>query len=90
MTSRTEALRNAHEFPELFANMYSTGEVSGKLDESLLRLQKYYQEQGTRQLKTFSQWVPKIIYCGIMLMIAYRVISFYTGYWKNIGDVIGK
>ena len=70
--------------------MYATGEVSGKLDDSLLRLQKYYQEQGTRQLKTFSQWVPKIIYFAIMLMIAYRVVSFYAGYYKNIGDVIGK
>src|SRR5256885_3223150 len=85
-----EALRNAHEFPELFANMYGTGEVSGKLDDSLLRLQKYYQEQGTRQLKTFSQWVPKIIYFAIMLMIAYRVISFYSGLYKGYGDVIGK
>jgi len=85
-----EALRKAHEFPELFANMYGTGEVSGKLDDSLLRLQKYYQEQGSRQLKTFSQWVPKIIYFAIVIMIAYRVISFYTGYFKNIGDMIGK
>ena len=85
-----EALRNAQEFPELFANMYGTGEVSGKLDESLLRLQKYYQEQGTRQLKTFSQWVPKILYIAIMLMIAYRVISFYSGLYKGYGDVIGK
>jgi type II secretory pathway component PulF len=89
-TTPAEALCNSKEFPELFANMYNTGEVSGKLDDSLLRLQRYYQEQGTRQLKTFSQWLPKIIYFGIMLMIAYRIVSFYTGYYKNIGDVIPK
>jgi len=88
-TTPAEALRAAAVFPELFTNMYSTGEVSGQLDDSLLRLQRYYQEEGTRQLKIFSQWVPKIIYFGIMLMIAYRVVSFYVGYYKNIGDIIG-
>src|SRR4051812_15651934 len=88
-TTPAEALRATLVFPELFTNMYNTGEVSGQLDDSLLRLQRYYQEEGTRQLKIFSQWVPKIIYFGIMLMIAYRVVSFYVGYYKNIGDIIG-
>jgi type II secretory pathway component PulF len=88
-TTPAEALRATLVFPELFTNMYNTGEVSGQLDDSLLRLQRYYQEEGTRKLKIFSQWVPKIIYFGIMLMIAYRVVSFYVGYYKNIGDIIG-
>lgn len=86
-TTPGEALRTAG-FPELFSNMYNTGEVSGQLDDSLLRLQRYYQDEGTRQLKTFSQWVPKIIYFGIMIMIAYRVVSFYAGYFNQIGAVI--
>jgi len=70
--------------------MYNTGEVSGQLDDSLLRLQKYYQEQGSRQMKAFSQWVPKIIYLAIVLMIAYQVVSFYTGYYRKVGEVIGQ
>jgi len=89
-TTPGEALRQTAAFPELFSNMYNTGEMSGRLDESLLRLRNYYQEEGTRKLKTFSQWVPKIIYMAIMIMIAYRVVSFYANYFNQIGNIIGQ
>jgi len=65
--------------------MYNTGEVSGQLDDGLLRLQKYYQEQGSRQMKAFSQWVPKIIYFAIVLMIAYQIVSFTPGIIARLG-----
>jgi type II secretory pathway component PulF len=87
-TTPAEALSESGVFPELFANMYNTGEVSGQLDDGLLRLQRYYQDQGSRQLKAFSQWVPKIIYLAIVLMIAYRVVSFYSGYYRKVGEVM--
>ena len=89
-TTPGEALRKTSAFPELFANMYNTGETSGKLDDSLLRLRNYYQEEGSRKLRTFSQWVPKIIYFAIVIMIAYRVVSFYTNYFNQIGNIIGQ
>lgn len=40
-------------FPDEFSSLYHTGEVSGKLDESLLRARVYFAEQGARKLKTF-------------------------------------
>ena len=76
-------------FPELFANLYHTGEVSGSLDESLRSLRKYYQEEGTRKLHSVAQWTPRIIYLIIMLAIAYKIINFWMGYFKQIQDVIG-
>jgi type II secretory pathway component PulF len=87
-TTPAEAVSESGVFPELFANMYNTGEVSGQLDDGLLRLQRYYQEQGSRQMKAFSQWVPKIIYLAIVFMIAYRVVSFYSGYYRKVGEVM--
>ena len=75
-------------FPELFANLYHTGEVSGSLDESLRSLRKYYQEEGTRKLHAVAAWTPRIIYLGIMLVIAYKVINFWMGYFQQIQDVM--
>jgi type II secretory pathway component PulF len=83
-----EAVSRSSVFPETFTHLYSTGEVTGQLDESLRRLQKMYQEEASRKLKAFSQWVPKIVYFAIVIMIAYRVISFYQGYFKKIDDVM--
>lgn len=76
-------------FPELFANLYHTGEVSGSLDESLRSLRKYYQEEGTRKLHAVAAWTPRFIYLGIMLVIAYKIINFWMGYFKQIQDVMG-
>src|SRR5882762_4685905 len=57
-----EALNASAKFPELFANQYATGEVSGKLDETLRRLHIYYHEQGSRKLHAVAQWTPRAVY----------------------------
>jgi type II secretory pathway component PulF len=84
-----EAVSASSNFPELFASQYGTGEISGKLDDTLRRLHAYYQEEGSRKLHAFSRWVPRAIYFCIVLMIAYRIISFYTGYFNMVRDAGG-
>lgn len=84
-----DAVNRCSWFPELFANLYHTGEVSGSIDDSLRKLRKYYQEEGTRKLHAVAQWLPRFIYLGIMLVIAYKIIQFWMGHFKMIGDAIG-
>ncbi len=83
-----EAVSNCHVFPDLFTNQYNSGEVSGKLDETLRRLHQYYQEEGSRKLHAVSQWTPRIIYLIVALAIAYRIVSFYTNYFNQVGNVM--
>jgi general secretion pathway protein F/type IV pilus assembly protein PilC len=83
-----EALRQSPEFPEHFANLYHTGEITGQLDDTLLRLRAYYQEEGTRKLRALAEWTPKLIYLAIALMIAWRVVSFWAGYYGQLSDVL--
>jgi type II secretory pathway component PulF len=84
----SEVVSESNEFPELFANLYHTGEISGTLDETLRRLHRHYQEEGARKLKGLAEWLPRLVYFGIMLTIAYRVVTFYTGYYSNIFNSI--
>jgi type II secretory pathway component PulF len=74
-------------FPEMFANLYHTGEVSGTLDDSLRKLSRYYQEEGTRKLHAVAQWTPKIIYLIIALGIAYFVVKFWMGVYGPNSDL---
>jgi type II secretory pathway component PulF len=83
-----EALRRSPEFPEAFATMYYTGEVSGQLDDTLRHLHTLYLEQGSHQLRLLAQWVPRLVYLAIMLMVAYQVIAFWTRYFAQIGELI--
>jgi type II secretory pathway component PulF len=71
-------------FPELFANLYHTGEVSGRLDESLRQLHAHYLEEGGRKLQRFAEWLPRLVYLVVALAVAYQVVAFWTGYYSGI------
>lgn len=78
----SELLRDADGFPSNFLKLYRTGEVSGELDDTLKRMHRYYQDEGSRQLQTVAEWTPRLIYIGVALAIAMQVISFYSGYYS--------
>ncbi len=80
----SEVIERSTEFPDLFANLYRTGEISGSLDESLRRLHKYYQEDASGKLRALAQWFPRLIYFGVAMVVAFRVVSFYSGYFSGI------
>ena len=82
-----EAIREHAVFPDLFANLYASGEVSGKLDETLKRLYAHYQEEGTHKLQAFAQWLPRLIYGLVAAMVAYYVIQFWVGYFNQISTI---
>ena len=46
----SEAVRLCPLFPVTFANLYASGEVSGKLDDSLRQISRMYNEDGARKL----------------------------------------
>jgi len=71
-------------FPETFANMYTTGEMSGKLDETLLRLQAFHQEEGNRGIDTFTRFLTIALYVTIAVLVGYFVISFWVQYYNNL------
>jgi type II secretory pathway component PulF len=82
-----EAVRASRVFPDLFTNLYSTGEISGQLDDTLRRLYRHYQEEALRKLHIFAQWAPRLIYLLVMLLIAYQVVSFWAGYYSQISNL---
>jgi type IV pilus assembly protein PilC len=82
-----EAIREYSVFPDMFTNVYASGEVSGKLDETLKRLYSHYQEEGTHKLQAFTQWMPRLIYALVAAMIAYYVIQFWVGYFNQISTI---
>jgi type II secretory pathway component PulF len=82
-----EAVRESGAFPDLFANLYGTGEMSGQLDQTLRRLHQHYQEESLRKMHAFAQWAPRMVYLLIVLLVAYQVISFWSGYFSQLNDI---
>ncbi len=67
-------------FPEMFVNLYNTGEQSGQLDDTLKRLQNYYQDEGFRKLRMFTRVMNGTIYGLVVALVAFNIIKFYAGY----------
>lgn len=83
----SEAVRHCGLFPETFANLYASGEISGKLDESLRNLHRLYADDGARKLHNFAQITTRSIYLLVMLIIAYQIIQFYMGLYGPHSDL---
>jgi type II secretory pathway component PulF len=65
----------------MFVNLYHTGEISGKLDESLAHLHTYFREEGFQKLRTFTKILNGVIYFSVAVMVGYFVISFWVHYY---------
>ena len=82
----SEAVTACGVFPSLFTGQYHAGEVSGKLDETLRRLHRYYQEEGSRKIHAVAQWTPRLIYLLVALGIAYYIVNFWMNYFQQINN----
>ena len=80
----SEAIRASPEFPEVFSSLYATGEISGRLDDTLKRLGVLFQDNASRKMRALAQWIPRLIYIGILLFLGWQVVSFWVGYYDNI------
>lgn len=83
-----EVLQSSRVFPEMFANLYTSGEMSGSIDDTLRRLYRYYADEGAGKLHFSARVYPGILYGLVVLYIAWQVISFYSGHFNQINQVI--
>jgi len=84
-----EVVTASNRFPELFANQYVAGEISGKLDDTLRRLHKYYQDEGQRKIRLMAQWFPRGMYILIAAGIGFYIVRFYINYFSGLNSLLG-
>ena len=83
----SELVNNSRQFPEMFANLYQTGENSGQQDDTLKRLHAYYEEEGFRKLRLFTRLLNGVIYLIVVIMVIRVVFGFYLGYFDMINSI---
>jgi type IV pilus assembly protein PilC len=80
-TTPAEMVAQIAYFPEMFAQLYQSGEISGKLDETLARLHTYFEDEGFRKLQTFCRILNMVIYFIVAGSVAVFVINFWRHYY---------
>jgi type II secretory pathway component PulF len=76
-----DMVNQIHYFPEMFRNLYNSAEISGKLDETLVRLHAYHEEEGFRTLQLFTRILNGTIYGFVAALVAFNVIRFWMNYY---------
>jgi type IV pilus assembly protein PilC len=87
-TTPAEMVSQIHYFPEMFMQLYHSGEISGKLDETLTRLHTYFEEEGFRLLQAFCRILNFALYFTMAIIAAIFIIRFYMNYFGGIMNSI--
>ena len=75
-----ELLAGSGAFPEPMVQAFCVAEESGEMESELKRLAMEYQNEGLARLETLSEWLPRIVYIGILIYVGYGIIQFYRTY----------
>lgn len=84
----SEMVFSHSEFPRHFASLYHSGEISGRLDDSLKRSYAMFEDEGSRKLRAFIFGLAGVLVGCVMLFAAWNIIRFYVGYFQQIDDAI--
>lgn len=82
--SAGDVLLRSRVFPPHFTNIYATGEMSGRTDESLGRLAEHYQEEGLRLMRIAAAVFTGLVYGAVLLVVAYQIVGFWLGHYERI------
>lgn len=83
ISTPSEEVSRCSEFPEIFSSQFATGEISGKLDETLKRLHSYYFDEGLRNLRSGFKMLGHLIFLIIALIIAFKIVMFYAKFYSQ-------
>jgi type II secretory pathway component PulF len=81
-----EAIARESVFPARFTSLYRSGELSGRLDQSLGYLQSDYADESARLYKRMAEWTPRLVFLIIAAMVGYFVVSFWLQYFGGVLD----
>jgi type II secretory pathway component PulF len=71
-------------FPPDFIARYRSGETTGTLDSTLLKLSDEYQDTANRALTLAALLYPALVFLLVAAAVVYGVLSFYAGYLKMV------
>lgn len=79
-----EAIAREPAFPAKFTSLYRSGELSGRLDQSLAYLHADFADEAARLYKRLAEWTPRLVFLLIAALVGYFVVSFWAGYFGGL------
>ncbi|NOX96992.1 MAG: hypothetical protein GXO98_02815 [Nitrospirae bacterium] len=80
----TEVLQKSKVFPEMVIEMVNTGEETGEMEKMLSKASSYCENKAEAAITILNNTLPVILYLAVALYVAFKVISFYAGYFATL------
>ncbi|MFO1450028.1 MAG: type II secretion system F family protein [Opitutaceae bacterium] len=74
-------------FPPSFASLYETGQSTGTLPDTLLRLATEIDAEALGKLRRVSVVYPVILLAIVMAWSAFRILTFFASYFTALGNL---
>jgi type II secretory pathway component PulF len=81
------AVMRTQAFPEAIDRAFQVGEASGRLDQEMERQAERFAEQFRGRLSILANWLPKLVFLGIGLVLAWKIIGYYTAQFQAINSL---
>ena len=86
----SEALASTGVFPDHVIQFWATGEKSGRLDEMLDRLAKFYEERWRHSLDQTVIWLPRIAYGLVVIFMVFQTFKAFNTYLNAYNTILGN
>ena len=86
----SEALESTGVFPDLLIQYWTTGAKSGRLDDMLDRVAKFYEDRWRRSLDQFVTWLPRLAYGLIAAFIIFQIFKSFNTYLNVYNTFLGQ
>ncbi len=86
----SQALASTGVFPDELIQLWATGEQSGKMDEMLDRLTRFYEERWRRNLDQVVTWLPRIIYLLFVFYMIWQVVHLFGLYMSTYNNILNN
>lgn len=84
--SITDTLASTGAFSPIVLDMTRTGEMTGNMDQMLVKMAEYYEDEGETKAKMGAKIIGVVCLILVALYVLYILISFYSGYFGRISS----
>ncbi len=82
----SDAMSATKMIPEEYLRAIRIAEETGELHAELASLAQRSEELAMAALARWSEWLPKIIYIGMLLYAAWQIVKFYSDYMSSLNN----
>ena len=82
----TDTLASTGAFSPIVLDMTRTGEMTGNMDEMLVKMAEFYEDEGETKARMAAKIIGVVCLLLVAIYVLYILITFYSGYFGRVSS----